>query len=64
MNKKLLALYGLKYNPFAQEVPVEALLPSPRIESFLWRLENSQVREGDSPPSPDSQAAARVRGCG
>ena len=46
MNKKLLSLYGLKYNPFAQEVPVEALLSTPRIESLLWRLENSQVPEG------------------
>ena len=25
MNKKLLALYGLKWNPFAPDVPVEAL---------------------------------------
>lgn len=46
MNKKLLALYGLKFNPFSQEVPVEALLSTPKIDSFLWRLENSQVREG------------------
>jgi general secretion pathway protein A len=46
MNKKLLSLYGLKYNPFGQEVPVEALLSTPKIDSFLWRLENGQVREG------------------
>ena len=46
MNQKLLALYGLKYNPFSQEVPVEALRPTPRSESFGWRIENSQVREG------------------
>ena len=26
MNKKLLALYGLKYNPFSPELPTEALL--------------------------------------
>ena len=25
MNKKLLALYGLKYNPFTHDVPIEAL---------------------------------------
>ena len=25
MNRKLLALYGLKYNPFSPEVPNEAL---------------------------------------
>ena len=39
MNKKLLALYGLKWNPFAPDVPVEALHLTPRIESFCWRVE-------------------------
>lgn len=39
MNKKLLALYGLKWNPFAPDVPVEALRVAPRIESFCWRVE-------------------------
>ena len=38
MNKKLLALYGLKWNPFAPDVPVEALHVTPRIESFCWRV--------------------------
>lgn len=37
MNKKLLALYGLKWNPFAPDVPVEALHVSRRIETFCWR---------------------------
>ena len=39
MNKKLLALYGLKWNPFAPDVPVEALHLTPRIELFCWRVE-------------------------
>ena len=39
MNKKLLALYGLKWNPFAPDVPVEALHATPRIESFCWRVQ-------------------------
>ncbi len=39
MNKKLLSLYGLKWNPFAPDVPVEALHLTPRIESFCWRVE-------------------------
>ena len=39
MNKKLLALYGLKWNPFAPDVPVEALRVTPQIESFCWRVE-------------------------
>lgn len=39
MNKKLLSLYGLKWNPFAAEVPVEALYVSARLDSFCWRVE-------------------------
>ena len=39
MNKKLLSLYGLKWNPFAAEVPSEALYVSPRMDSFCWRVE-------------------------
>ena len=39
MNKKLLGLYGLKFNPFAPDVPVEALQMTPRMESFCWRVE-------------------------
>jgi len=39
VNKKLLALCGLKWNPFAPDVPVEALRVTPRIESFCWRVE-------------------------
>jgi len=46
MSKKLLALYGLKYNPFAPELPTEALLVTPKTEHFLWRIEHSLVREG------------------
>ena len=39
MTKKHLALYGLKWNPFAPDVPVEALHITPRIDSFCWRVE-------------------------
>jgi type II secretory pathway predicted ATPase ExeA len=39
MNKKLLALYGLKWNPFAPDVPVEALHVGRRTESFCWRVQ-------------------------
>jgi type II secretory pathway predicted ATPase ExeA len=45
MNKKLLSLYGLKWNPFAPDVPVEALHLTPKVESFCWRAENL-AREG------------------
>jgi len=46
MNKKLLSLYGLKWNPFAPDLPVEALRISGQVESFFWRIENAHVREG------------------
>ena len=46
MTTKLLALYGLKWNPFAAEVPLEALITPPKIEAFCWRIEQSHVREG------------------
>ncbi len=39
-NKKLLALYGLKWNPFLPDLPVEALWPPPQIDNFLLRVEN------------------------
>jgi len=45
MNKKLLSLYSLKFNPFSPEVPVEALWVPPPLESFCWRIEQ-QVGEG------------------
>lgn len=46
MTKKLLALYGLKWNPFAPEIPPDALLTTPKIEAFCWRIEQNHVREG------------------
>lgn len=39
MTKKLLALYGLKFNPFSADIPVEALQRTSRIDSFCWRIE-------------------------
>jgi type II secretory pathway predicted ATPase ExeA len=38
MSAKLLSLYGLKWNPFAPSVPVEALRVDPRLHSFCWRV--------------------------
>ena len=46
MNKKLLALYGLKWNPFATELPIEALYTSTPVAEFGWRVEQGLVREG------------------
>jgi len=46
MNKKLLALYGLKWNPFSPELPIEALHATAKVESFCWRVEQGLIREG------------------
>lgn len=46
MNQKLLALYGLKWNPFTTELPTEAIYVPPKLESFCWRIEHAQIREG------------------
>jgi len=46
MNQKLLALYGLKWNPFSPELPSEAIYVPPKIENFCWRIEHAQIREG------------------
>lgn len=46
MNQRLLALYGLKWNPFTPDVPTEALYVPPQIENFCWRIEQAHLREG------------------
>lgn len=39
-NHDLLALYGLKYNPFLPAIPTENLWTPPGVESFFFRVEN------------------------
>jgi general secretion pathway protein A len=45
-NKKLLAFYGLKFNPFIPEVPTEALYTPTKMEHFCWRIEETLLPEG------------------
>lgn len=45
MTRKLLSLYGLKWNPFLSDVPTEAIWTPPRIEHFTDRVER-QVPDG------------------
>jgi len=45
VNKNLLSLYGLKWNPFTPDIPTEACRLTPRVEHFCQRLENL-AREG------------------
>jgi general secretion pathway protein A len=44
-SKKLLSLWGLKWNPFSPELPSEGLLVTAKIENFAWRIEQL-VQEG------------------
>jgi len=39
-DKKLLAMYGIKWNPFLPDIPVEALWPFPGMETLFVRIEN------------------------
>jgi type II secretory pathway predicted ATPase ExeA len=44
-SKKLLSLWGLKWNPFSPELPSDALLVTAKIDRFAWRVEQL-VQEG------------------
>lgn len=46
MNDKLLALYGLAFNPFSPDLPTEALHLIPPVESFFWKVQQGLLREG------------------
>ena len=46
MDRKIQALYGLKFNPFTPDIPVEALFVYDELDSFLWRIENIFIKEG------------------
>src|SRR5271166_23845 len=64
MNKKLLSLYSLKFNPFSPEVPTSALCSTPAIKSFCWRIEQ-QIGEGGfalaiGDPGTGKSAALRI----
>jgi type II secretory pathway predicted ATPase ExeA len=44
--KKFLALYNLKWDPFTQELPSEALYATKKINHFAWRMEQQIFRGG------------------
>ncbi|SPK77252.1 protein of unknown function (plasmid) [Cupriavidus taiwanensis] len=49
MQPNLLALYGLKFNPFAQDIPVKAVFLNPKLDHFCWRIEHGLAREAALP---------------
>ncbi len=44
--RKLSALFGLKWNPFLENIPVEALCKTPHIDHFAWRIEDLVMHGG------------------
>ena len=46
MNPTLLALYGLKWNPFSTELPTEAVYVPTKVENICLRIEQALIREG------------------
>jgi len=45
-NTDLLALYGLKHNPFSPALPLDALWKPPAYEAFVWRVESLVIDGG------------------
>ncbi len=45
-DKHLLAYYGLKWNPFLPNIPVESLWHPPQMDNFIFRLENMAADGG------------------
>ena len=42
----ILSAYGLKWNPFLADIPLEGLVTTPRIVSFCLRLESLTLDGG------------------
>jgi type II secretory pathway predicted ATPase ExeA len=62
--KKLLSLYGLKYDPFVDGAPTEALYRTGRIEEFVWRIRHQAGDGGfalvSGEPGVGKSAALRI----
>lgn len=46
MIRHLQTLYGLKWNPFLSDAPLEGLLPNAAVEHFAWRIEQMGAEGG------------------
>jgi len=45
-DKALLALFGLKYNPFLPNIPADSLWRHPDLDNFMFRIENMVMDGG------------------
>ena len=52
--KRLLSLYGLKWDPFSPDLPAEAIIKTTRFEQFAWRVETLTLEGGFALISGDS----------
>ena len=64
MSQRIAALFGLTWNPFSADVPVEALWRNAKLEEFCWRMEEL-VRGGGfalitGPPGTGKSVALRL----
>lgn len=60
MIRDLQALYGLKWNPFVPDVPIEGLLANAAIEHFAWRIEQMGSEGGFALVSGDPGSGKSV----
>ena len=63
-SKKLLAQWGLKWNPFSPELPGDGLLVTPKIENFAWRVQTSSSPGGRLRVVTDDRVPASRWRCG
>ena len=64
MNQRLLAFYGLKWNPFAPGAPIEALHLTAPVRSFCWRVAQMTEDGGfallSGPPGTGKSVTLRI----
>ena len=57
---RMLSLWGLKWNPFSPELPSDALLVTPQVENFAWRVEQLVLEGGFAMISGESGTGKSV----
>jgi len=60
IGNRMLSLWGLKWNPCSPELPSDALLVTPKIENFAWRVEQLVFEGGFAMISGESGTGKSV----